>query len=56
MSGTVIAVCLTSIAIGSFVIFVAAACNVSHIADDYDEMLAREVDARVAALIRDDER
>ena len=52
MTGPIVALCLFAISLGSFVIFVAGAMNAASNADDYDELLERELDARIAEMMK----
>ena len=51
MTAPIIAMCLFAISIGSCVIFVAGSFRLSRQADDYDELLERELDARIAEML-----
>lgn len=52
MTATIIAISLTAIAFGSLVIFVAGAFNAASNADDFEAMLERELDARIAEMMK----
>jgi len=52
MIGPIIAICLASIGFGSLVLFVAGSFRLSRQADDYDALLERELDARIAEMMK----